>query len=266
MAHAVPTVTSTNETTNFARLCRLLVDVATQALRDTFDSIHSSNDLHKVLSANISTLKDLKSKRIINPIQWGKLFPPIPTTVSSRDFDTTLLVVLLRNICGLAPPSSGWDKIPVAKDLSLEADIARLKYFRNEVFAHAETASVDEVTFNTCWRDIQDTVVRLGGTTYQAAVDKLKDECMDPLVQEHYRTLLMEWKRDDDNLKEQIDEIMRKLKVLEEIPKERPGRKFIHLAQGCRDNATVDRSEGGTCQSVFFCLLVYNTFKFFTEG
>jgi len=221
MAHAVPTVTSTNETTNFARLCRLLVDVATQALRDTFDSIHSSNDLHKVLSANCSTLKDLKSKRIINPIQWGKLFPPIPTTVSSRDFDTTLLVVLLRNICGLAPPTSGWDNLPVAEDRSLEADIARLKYFRNEVFAHAETASVDDVTFNTYWRDIRETVVRLGGNTYQAAVDRLKDECMDPRVQEHYRTLLMEWKRDDDNLKEQIDEIMKKLKALEN-PKERP--------------------------------------------
>ena len=233
MAHAVPTVTSTNETTNFARLCRLLVDVATQALRDTFDSIHSSNDLHKVLSANCSTLKDLKSKRIINPIQWGKLFPPIPTTVSSRDFDTTLLVVLLRNICGLAPPTSGWDNLPVAEDRSLEADIARLKYFRNEVYAHAETASVDEVTFNTYWRDIRETVVRLGGNTYQAAVDTLKDECMDPRVQEHYRRLLVDWKRDDDNLKEKIDEIMRKLKALEEIPKERPGRKFIHLAQGC---------------------------------
>ena len=233
MAHAVPTITSTNETTNFARLCRLLVDVATQALRDTFDSIHSSNDLHKVLSANCSTLKDLKSKRIINPIQWGKLFPPIPTTVSSKDFDTTLLVVLLRNICGLAPPTSGWDNLPVAEDLSLEADIARLKYFRNEVYAHAETASVDEVTFNTYWRDIRETVVRLGGNTYQAAVDTLKDECMDPRVQEHYRRLLVDWKRDDDNLKEQIDEIMRKLKALEEIPKERPGSKFIHLAQGC---------------------------------
>lgn len=233
MAHAVPTVTSTNETTNFARLCRLLVDVATQALRDTFDSIHSSNDLHKVLSANCSTLKDLKSKRIINPIQWGKLFPPIPTTVSSKDFDTTLLVVLLRNICGLAPPTSGWDNLPIAEDLSLEADIARLKYFRNEVYAHAETASVDEVTFNTYWRDIRETVVRLGGNTYQAAVDTLKDECMDPRVQEHYRRLLVDWKRDDDNLKEKIDEIMKKLKALEEIPKERPGRKFIHLAQGC---------------------------------
>lgn len=233
MAHAVPTVTSTNETTNFARLCRLLVDVATQALRDTFDSIHSSNDLHKVLSANCSTLKDLKSKRIINPIQWGKLFPPIPTTVSSKDFDTTLLVVLLRNICGLAPPTSGWDNLPIAEDLSLEADIARLKYFRNEVYAHAETASVDEVTFNTYWRDIRETVVRLGGNTYQAAVDTLKDECMDPRVQEHYKRLLVDWKRDDDNLKEKIDEIMKKLKALEEIPKERPGRKFIHLAQGC---------------------------------
>lgn len=228
MAHAVP-VTSSNETTNYARLCRLLVDVGSQALRDTFDSIHSSNDLHKVLSANVSTLNNLRSKRIINPIQWGKLFPPIPTTVSSRDFDTTLLVILLRNICGLAPPSSGWDSLPVATDLSVEADIARLKYYRNEVFAHTETASVDDVTFNTCWRDIRDTVVRLGGNTYKAAVDRLKDECMDPQVQEYYRGLLIEWKKDDDNIKEQFDTILKKLDALT-IPTELAGMKFIHLA------------------------------------
>ena len=36
MACAAPTASSSKETTNFARLCRLLVDVGTQALRDTF--------------------------------------------------------------------------------------------------------------------------------------------------------------------------------------------------------------------------------------
>lgn len=214
MAFAAPNVTSTRDTTNYLRLCRLLVDVGSQALRDTFDSIHSPRILHKVLSANRPTLQSLKNKRVINEVQWGKLFPSTPTTVSSRDFDMTLLTILLRNVCGLVPPSTGWDNLPVVTDHSLEADIARIKHFRNAVYAHAERASVDDATFSTYWRDIRDTLIRLGGSTYEAAVDSLKDECMDPEMQKHYTALFIQWKKDEDNMKEQLNEIMRKLDAL----------------------------------------------------
>lgn len=40
---------SSKETTNYAKLCRLLVDVGCHVLRDTFDSIHPPSDLHKNL-------------------------------------------------------------------------------------------------------------------------------------------------------------------------------------------------------------------------
>ena len=57
--------------------------------------------------------------------------------------------------------------LPAATDLSREADIARVKYLRNTVYAHAENASVDDVTFNTYWKKIRDTLVRLGGARYK---------------------------------------------------------------------------------------------------
>ena len=207
MACAVPTVSSTKETTNYARLCRLLVDVGTQALRDTFNSIHSPANLKAVLTTNKAILQPLRARKIINPTQWGKLFPVIPSSVSSASFDITLLMVLLRNICGLAAPATGWDALPAATDVSLEADIARIKYFRNTVYAHAEHASVDDATFNTYWCEIRDTLVRLGGIAYRAAVDNLEMECMDPDVEEHYKELLQQWKNDEDNIKEELKEI-----------------------------------------------------------
>ncbi|KAL9954857.1 hypothetical protein ACROYT_G042442 [Oculina patagonica] len=214
MASAVPIASSTKETTNYARLCRLLVDIGTQALRDTFDAIHSPANLHAVLAGNITTLQPLRARKIINPIQWGKLFPVIPTSVSSRDFDTTLLMILLRNLCGLIPPLTGWDALPAVTDLSREADIARVKYFRNTVYGHAENASVDDAIFNDYWRDIRDTLVRLGGLQYATAIDDLRKECMDPEVQDHYRDLLSQWKKDEDNVKEQLNVIIKKLDVL----------------------------------------------------
>ena len=214
MASAAPTASSTKETTNYARLCRLLVGIGTQALRDVFDTIHAPANLHAVLAANKSTLKSLRTKKIINPMQWGKLFPAIPTSVSSRDFDTTLLVILLRNLCGLTPPLTGWDALPAVTDLSREADIARVKYYRNTVYGHAENASLDDINFNDYWRDIRDTLVRLGGVRYQAAIDNLRNECMDPEVEGHYMELLSQWKKDEDNTKDQLNEIMKKLDVL----------------------------------------------------
>ena len=219
MASAAPTASSTKETTNYARLCRLLVDIGSQALRDALNTIHAPTNLHSVLAANIATLQSLRARRIINPIQWGKLFPAIPTSVSSHAFDTTLLMVLLRNLCGLTPPLTGWDALPAVTDLSREADIARVKYYRNTVYGHAENASVDAIKFNDYWRDIRNTLVRMGGVRYEAAIDDLRNECMDPEVEDHYMELLSQWKKDEDNIKEQLEEIMKKLDVLA-TPKE----------------------------------------------
>ena len=167
MASVTPATPTTKETTNYARLCCVLVDLGTCALRDCFDAICTPETLHTILAATHPSLKALRSRRIISATQWEKLFPAISTSVSSKHFDITLLMTLLRNICGLAPPVTGWDVLPAATDPSREADIARVKYFRNTVYAHAEYASIDDATFNTHWKEIRDTLVRLGGATYK---------------------------------------------------------------------------------------------------
>ncbi|XP_020602186.1 E3 ubiquitin-protein ligase DZIP3-like [Orbicella faveolata] len=207
MESTTPATSSTKETTNYACLCRLLIDVGNQALRDTLDAIHAPANLHAVLAANKPTLQGLRSRRIISATQWGKLFPVIHLAVSSKDFDITLLMVLLRNLCGLPSPITGWDTLPAATDMTREADIARIKYFRNIVYAHAEQASVDDTTFNAYWQDIRDTLVRLGGDRYRAPIDNLETECMDPEIEDHYKQLLSEWKKDEDNIKDELKEI-----------------------------------------------------------
>ncbi|KAL9965573.1 hypothetical protein ACROYT_G029388 [Oculina patagonica] len=215
MASAVPPpVASTKETTNYARLCRLLVDVGSQALRDTFDGIHPPAGLHLVLARHPehAILQTLRKKKILNATQWGKLFPTIPSTVSSASFDITLLGVMLRNICGLHAPITGWNSLPPPADTGKEANIARVKYYRNTVYGHASEASVDDATFNTYWQDISNTLVALSGASYGAAINKLKNDCMDPDMEEHYRELLKQWKKDEDNIKDKLDEIEEDIK------------------------------------------------------
>lgn len=89
MARAAPTVSSTKETTNYARLCRLLSDADTWILRETFNAIHPPANLRTVLAANKATLQSLRKRKVITATQWGKVYPVIhlqclPETLISR--------------------------------------------------------------------------------------------------------------------------------------------------------------------------------------
>ncbi|XP_044167462.1 nucleotide-binding oligomerization domain-containing protein 2-like isoform X1 [Acropora millepora] len=208
MASGPVAFASSQENTNYARLCRLLVDVGCKVLRDTFDRIHPPANLHVVLSSPtvLPKLQSLQRKRILNPSQWGKLFPAVPSTVSSANFDVTLLMVLLRNICGLSPPVStgNWGTLPPDCDSSTEANIVRIKWYRNEVYGHATKASVDDVTFNALWQTICIAILALK-PGYETIISRLKTECMDPAAEAHYKKVLSDWKKDDDILKEMLE-------------------------------------------------------------
>ena len=210
---AAPSFHATEKTANYARLCRLLVDVSSHILRETFDKKRPPENLEKVLSTPEirDALQELRRRKVLSLSQWGKLYPAIKSSVSSRDFDITLLMVLLRNICGLVRPATGWDTLPPVTDTTLEADIARIKYYRNTVYGHASEASVDEVTFKQYWQDIQDALVRLGGAGYRSAIDDLKKECIDPDFAEHYKELLKQWVMDEVSIKERLDKMKEEL-------------------------------------------------------
>ncbi|XP_015770192.1 PREDICTED: uncharacterized protein LOC107348656 isoform X2 [Acropora digitifera] len=223
MASGLPDFASTQENTNYARLCRLLVDVGRTVLCDTFDSIHPPANLHVVLSSALvlPTLEFLKQKKVLNSLLWGKLFPAVTSSVSSANFDVTLLMVLLRNICGLSPPVStgSWDKLPLDSDNSTEANIVRIKWYRNEVYGHATKASVDDATFNALWQKISSAVLALG-SGYGAVISRLKTECMDPAAEAEYQKLLSDWKKDDDILKEMHERTHDALGEIKEMMKQ----------------------------------------------
>ena len=202
---------STGENTNYARLCRLLIDIGTEALRNIFNGIHSPANLHKILSSSsplYTTLQWLRKRGVLNPTLWGKL-----SALSSAEFDITLLMVLLRNVCGLSPPVStgNWDELPPDADHSTEANIVRIKYFRNDVYAHASKASVDDATFNQLWKNISNAIIGLESgkdvTSCVTAISKMKTECMDPDTEAHFRDLLNDWKKYDDNTREMLEEL-----------------------------------------------------------
>ena len=153
---------STSEKTNFQRITRLLISGGTSLLREIFDSIHPPSHLAKILS-NPVTKNKLKSAKLTMP-QWHCLCPSTGVYGKSADFDVTLLFRLLRTICNLTPPVTGWDALPASTDHSLTADIARIKYYRNSVYGHVNQGmEITEDEFPTLWLEISEALVRIAG-------------------------------------------------------------------------------------------------------
>ena len=208
MASATPSQPSTKETSNYAQLCRLLVEVGSVVLREIFDRVCPPENLHAVLTnpTNHAKLQTLQKKRVLSTSQWEKLYPASKSSVSSKDFDSSLLLFLLKNIWGLTLPASGWNNLPPGSDTSPEAGITRIKFIRERVFSHAANASVDDPTFILYWNSIRDTFLHIGGTSYEEVIDDPTLHCMDADLEEHYRELLREWLKDDDFVTDKLHE------------------------------------------------------------
>ena len=193
---------SSVEKTNGAKLSRLLIDGGTTVLRNEFDKHHPPANLAADLNASYSILNDLLRRRVLNNHQWNKLFPPGGTPPDSNTFDITLLFLLLTNICGLFPPPTGWHTKPTPGDTSLEANLARIKFFRNHLYGHVATTGVDTPTFNALWMEISSALVDLGLS--QAEIDRLKAE---RCGEEDYVEALLDWAKSDEDIKTQLKDL-----------------------------------------------------------
>ena len=107
----------------------------------------------------------------------------------------------------MTPPTAGWDAPPHAADTSREADIARVRYFMNIVLDHADKARVSDAVFVNYCENIRETLVRLGGAGYGDAMDKIMHPKTDPITEEHYKELLMQWKKNEDCIKDKMNEL-----------------------------------------------------------
>jgi len=202
-ATAVSALASSEEKTNGAKLSRLLIDGGTTVLRNVFNAYHPPANLAADLSACFTILNNLLRRRILNRHQWDILFPASGVAPDSNTFDITLLFLLLTNICGLSPPPTGWHSKPPPSDTSLEANLARVKFFRNELYGHVSTTGVDTPTFSALWQEISAVLVALGLS--QAEIDRLK---LERCGEEDYIDVLRDWVQSEEEIKSQLKDIL----------------------------------------------------------
>ena len=214
MASATPPNPSTKGTSNYAQLCRLLVEIGSHVLREIFDRVCPPENLYAALTnpTNHAKLQTLRKKRVLSTSQWRKLYPVVKSSVSSGNFDSSLLLFLLRNIFGSTLPASGWNNLPLVTDTTPAADITRIKILRDRVYSHVTSGSVDDPTFISYWNDIRDTFQRIAGARYQDVINDLKTDCMDADIEKDYQELFREWLKDEDCItdKSHEDEMVKK--------------------------------------------------------
>ena len=195
---------------NYSRICQLLVGKGGDALRVTFHVKHPPSNLAAVFNSQISVLKKLQH-RVITPSQWDLLFPASGRPDSNK-FDITLLTILLRNICGLSAPTTGWNAMPPTGDTSISADIVRIKIFRNEVYGHIASPQLDDTTFETFWQEISKPLVKLG--IPQQDIDEAKVAPLSP-EEESYIEKLKQWKELEDDILSKLNDVERKVNNVE---------------------------------------------------
>ncbi|CAH3130641.1 unnamed protein product [Pocillopora meandrina] len=228
MASATPSpLASSVEKTNGAKLSRLLIDGGTTVLRNVFNGYHPPASLSAALNANYSTLNTLLKKRILHRSQWDILFPPSGAPPDSQTFDITLLFLLLTNICGLSPPPSKWQKKPPPSDNSFEANLARIKFYRNTLYGHVTTTSIADPTFSTLWQEISAVLVALG--LRRTEIDRLKAE---HCGEQEFLDALLEWADSEEDIKSQLKDIRDiETKVLQTVDENKAKLEEVHQLQ-----------------------------------
>ena len=192
--------------TNGARLARLLGDLGTHVLRKVLHSVHPPASLQHVLNNNHSKLK---SRRVIVNDQREKLFPSSGDPPDSKTFDITLLHLLLREICNVtAPPTTGWHKMPADGDVSREANIVRIKCFRNEL-CHSVSTGIAKDNFENKWTIVSSALVALG--IDQTELYRLKAGPIDHDTERRIEEKVNKWKLEIKPRVETLEKRVRKL-------------------------------------------------------
>ena len=218
LSEAEEVLRSTKQKSHLQRLTRLLMCGGAVLLRKVFDSIHSPANLPTTLS-DPSVERQLREARLTSP-EWNCLSLSPGVYGKSSDCDISLIFKVLRTICNLTTPPTGWDSLPNDFDHSLGADLLRIKNYRNEVYAHSNNLEIPDEKFLDLWGKISKALLRIAAHLCPEKQSNWKNAIAnflrDPLTPEEGRyaeELELWYQKDIDNTKV-LRELVQEVKEL----------------------------------------------------
>ena len=107
----------------------------------------------------------------------------------SRDFDISLLSLLLKTLCPtqLPPLCSGWDCPPSTGDFSSTADIVRIKFYCNDNIHRFHSGESSDAEFCSLWDEIKIVLLRIAShiseetkLEWEEAINRLRHDPLNP--------------------------------------------------------------------------------------
>ena len=214
---------TTDEKANFQRLTRLLMRGGLALLREVFDAIHPPANLPAVLGNPTikMQLHRLKRIRVLSQTEWDYLYNSSGPGMhgKSADFDISLLCKLLRAICSLTPPITGWDNLPNSTNHSLGADLVRIRIYRNTIYGHNHSMEITNADFEKLWMEISEALLRIAGNISSVKRDEWKKSIEtffhEPLTPDAKECVgeLRQWYLMDIDTIENVDEKMKMMQL-----------------------------------------------------
>ena len=226
---------TTDEKANFQRLTRLLMRGGLALLREVFDSIHPHLPAvlgNPTIKSNLQTLRG----RVLTQPEWDCLYnPPSGAYGKSTDFDISLLCKLLREICSLTPPATGWKDLPNITDHSLGAEVVRIRIYRNKIYGHNHTMEVTGADFEKLWMEISEALLRLASSISRAKRDEWKNSIEkffhEPLTPDAKKCVheLRSWYLVDMDTKDMLEKLDKKMEQMQIKQEQRQEQRHMEI-------------------------------------
>ena len=173
----------TQEHINQARLCNVINTVCADVLRDVL--LSQFTNIHKSLLKSRTTIAGMHR---IGQEQFQLIFPDphCRYTGTVDQFDITLLYTLIRNISSCPAPVTGWGKPPTdqPRDVSLSANVERIRLLRNKVSGHSVDGKLDDQACEDYFGEIgellNDVEAELGDKGYKGALKERQTQIITP--------------------------------------------------------------------------------------
>ena len=108
----------------------------------------------------------------------------------------------------MTSPPTGWDSLPNDSDHSLEADLARIKYYRNEVYGHSNNLEIPDEQFLDLWGKISEALLRIAAnlstekqSNWKDAIENFLRDPLTPAEEGYAEELELWYQKEIDNTK-----------------------------------------------------------------
>ncbi|XP_062575281.1 uncharacterized protein LOC134237194 isoform X2 [Saccostrea cucullata] len=148
-----------------------------------FDTVIPLNQLESHLKRH-----EKKLRKICNGGQISNLFPGYGT-VTSTDFDISLLYKIIRNTTKVRKPTKDWGGTPDATDIEPADDLERVRICRNSL-CHGPQ-SISDTEFEKRWKELKEVIQRLAGGQLDGEINSLQNKDLDHVARSSVKRSLV---------------------------------------------------------------------------